>query len=381
VERDYKSKGVKFFYIYKALAHPETNGYITPFNLKERLMHVAEAKQTLGSRIPWICDNMNNDLKHALGNRPNSEFIIDPDGKIVVTRDWSSPGELRSDLNRLVGSVTKPTEISDLKMPTRKPPEKAPTGVVKRLAIPDQLSPRKTTVKESEVPHYAKLRAEMGNGKLYLGFFLDPLYKVHWNNKAPALTYTINTPSGVTVTPAEGKSATVQVDADADPREFLVSVDGRSSEPITVTVKYFACDDAETFCVPVTQEYLVSFDRDPDGGTRRRPGGRSAQNGPSSMGSKMAQMMQRVPVLNALDINSDGRLSAEEIESASTSLRKLDANGDDNLSGQEIRGPDRERPSPSKGGFPRERPRGFDPRQRPGLPPSDQGFRRPGNSR
>ena len=47
-------------------------------------MHVDEAKRTLGSRIPWICDNMDNDLKHALCNRPNSEFIIDPDGKIVV---------------------------------------------------------------------------------------------------------------------------------------------------------------------------------------------------------------------------------------------------------------------------------------------------------
>jgi hypothetical protein len=31
IERDYSDRGVKFYYIYKALAHPENNGYVTPF--------------------------------------------------------------------------------------------------------------------------------------------------------------------------------------------------------------------------------------------------------------------------------------------------------------------------------------------------------------
>ena len=110
IERDYAAKGVKFYYIYKALAHPETNGYVTPFNLKERLMHVAEAKRTLGSRFSWICDSMDNDLKHALGDRPNSEFVVDPKGEIVVSRSWSSPNELREDLANLVGEV-KPWQV------------------------------------------------------------------------------------------------------------------------------------------------------------------------------------------------------------------------------------------------------------------------------
>ena len=49
--RDYAPKGVKFYYIYKTLAHPENDGYIQPFTLKERLMHVKVAQQTLGSDI------------------------------------------------------------------------------------------------------------------------------------------------------------------------------------------------------------------------------------------------------------------------------------------------------------------------------------------
>ncbi len=54
VERDYAPQGVRFYYVYKALAHPEYNGYVAPYTLEDRLMHVAEAERTLGSRIPWL---------------------------------------------------------------------------------------------------------------------------------------------------------------------------------------------------------------------------------------------------------------------------------------------------------------------------------------
>lgn len=358
MERDFSSKGVKFYYIYKALAHPENNGYVTPFNLKERLMHVAEAKRTLGSRIPWICDSMDNDLKHALGDRPNSEFVIDPDGKIVVSRSWSSPASLRNDLDKLVGKVESPTTIADLNMKSLPPPQKARTGVVPRVELPGQMSPLITHPQESKTPHYAKLRAESGNGKLYLGFFLDPLYKVHWNNKAPALKFKIEEPAGVTVTPNSGEAAKVEIDADADPREFLVEVTGRSSEPLKVTVSYFACDDAETFCVPVTQEYEVSFDRDRDGGSRRSAGGRGGRRpgmgrpgagrpgagrpgtggGGRQFGGQggFSQLMARLPVLSAIDSDRDGKISEQEMKNAPQALQKLDSDGDGQLSGAEL---------------------------------------------
>ena len=349
IERDYAPRGVKFYYIYKALAHPETNGYITPFNLQERLMHVAEAKRTLGSRIQWICDSMDNDLKHALGDRPNSEFIVDPKGEIVVSRSWSNPSDLRQDLAKLVGEVDDPTSVGDLNMKQLPPPQKAATGVVKRIELPGQMSPLKIVPVESRSPHYAKLRVESGSGKMYLGFFLDPLYKVHWNNKAAALKFSIESPSGVSVTPDSGSAPKVGVDADADPREFLIEVSGRSSDPLKVVVKYFACDDAETFCVPVTQEYLVSFDRDPDGGNRRSPGNRGGgnrgggnrgvargQGGPPAS-DRMRDMMQRMPVLAALDSNGDGTLSASELSAAPRALRKVDRNDDGDISGEELR--------------------------------------------
>ena len=313
IERDYSSKGVKFYYIYKALAHPENNGYVAPFTLAERLMHVAEAKKQFGTQFHWICDSMDNDLKHALGDRPNSEFVIDPEGKIVVARQWSNPKELRADLEEFVGTVRQPTTIADIGMKPIAPPKTAPKGVVPRIKLPGQLSP---VVVEPIVendddpqPFYAKLRAEVdsefsrnGEGKLYLGFFLDPLYKVHWNNRAAPVTFEITDQRGVVLSEQSGRAPEVKEDADADPREFLIDLSEdpdnpqpRGSREITLTVKYFACDDAETFCKPVSQSYRVSLNRDRDGGSRRSAGGRGGPRRGSQAGNRSRSRSQMTP--------------------------------------------------------------------------------------
>ncbi len=338
--------GVKFFYIYKSLAHPETNGFVTPFNLEERLMHIAEAQRTLGSRFGWICDTMQNDLKHALGDRPNSEFIVDPDGKILVARAWSDPKQLREDLSRIVGPVENPTSVNDLRMPRQPPPARAVTGVVDRVKLPGRMTPLKLTPVDSKIPFYAKLRAEWQDDNLYLGFYLDPLYKVHWNNKAPAIQFEVIPPKGVTVTPSKGSGPKVDVDADADPREFLIKLDGTSDQPLEVTVKYFACDDAETFCIPVTQQYLVWLTQDRDGGSRRSSGGpeggrqRPPGGRPDSMRSPRDRPARQNMVMRMFlqnDRNADGKLVGDEIPPPMRQrLSRLDANGDGVIERSEI---------------------------------------------
>ncbi len=96
VFRDYAPKGVQFYYIYKSLAHPEYRGYVNPFTLEERFMHVAEAKRTLGTEIPWIVDSMDNTLKQSLAMRfSNAELIVDSQGKVIGKRAWSRPEEIR----------------------------------------------------------------------------------------------------------------------------------------------------------------------------------------------------------------------------------------------------------------------------------------------
>ncbi len=267
--RDYKNKDVNIFFVYKALAHPQSSGFVRPVNLKERLMHVEKAKESLKTTVPWLVDSMENDLKHAMGNRPNSEFIIDPQGKIVRMRDWSSPETLRADLTELVGKVDNPTNPRSLGMRTNFAPTDVARGVVERLSKEERTQAVKVETKPSEHPAYVKLRAEgtsalLGGdaGKVYLGFFVDPIHRVHWNNQAGPVQVEVN---GKTVTGPK-----VDEKADADPREFFVHVD--RSGPINIKLKYVACDDAETWCRKLTQEFVVKPEVDRDAG--RPSGGR-----------------------------------------------------------------------------------------------------------
>ena len=330
--RDYAPKGVRFYYIYKALAHPELDGYITPFTLEERLMHVAEAQRELGSEVTWLCDTMANEAKHALGDAPNSEFIFDPEGRLVVRRRWSDPAALRQDLARLVGPAESRTQVSDLNLPSPPPPERAPTGVVPRLEVPWGMIPLKAEPipDEKETPFYAKLRVEAersllqeGKGKLYLGFFLDPLYKVHWNNEVAPVRFHLDVPDTVTAKPSNGEGPKVDAKSDADPREFLVDVSAEDSDqPLTASVYYFACNDAETFCVPVTQRYRFRLARDPDGGRR-------------ISGAGMTGIVRR---LLENDADGDGRLVREELpEQMQGRFDRLDANQDGVIDDDELK--------------------------------------------
>ena len=265
---------MQFYYVYKSLAHWGVEGYVGPVTLQERLIHIQEGKRTLGTKIDWLSDTMTNDLKHVIGDASNSEFVLDPDGRILRMRLWSDPQVLREDLAALVGPVEHPTTVADLDMKVEPPPSAAPTGVVKRLKLTGNFHPLKAQPQlgRTEMPFYVKMRAaaadellRMGKGQMYLGFFLDPIYKVHWNNEKAPVSYVITAPPGVTITPAQGRGPAVDAPADADPREFILEVEyGATLDPVPVTFFYYGCTDI--WCIPISQEYLVSWEIDRDSG-------------------------------------------------------------------------------------------------------------------
>jgi Ca2+-binding EF-hand superfamily protein len=218
-------------------------------------------------------------------------------------------------------------------------------------------------------PFYTKLRAEAGQGlrrngegKLYLAFLLDPLYGVHWNNRAPAMDVELFPPKGVEISPAKLTGPEVTEDADADPREFLVDVKlNGSREPIRLKFRYFACTDK--WCKPVTQEYWITWNVDRDAGrviSRRmdfsragsprgrgprgdrrgdRRGGWSGgpgggrRGGPGGFGNPQ-QLIER---LLAGDTDGDDRLTREELpERMRQRFERMDANGDGYVEPSEI---------------------------------------------
>jgi len=233
---------------------------------------------------------MDNVAKHRLGDAPNSEFVIDPGGRVVRSRSWSDPDQLRKDLTELVGPVRKPTRESDLGLPRFTPSHDVARGVVPRIQRSGrmQVVTVEAGVDSSKDPFYAKLRAEAdsdllrsGSGQMYLGFLIDPLYHVHWNNLSKPLHVAVTASKNASVEPSVLDGPKVQAESDSDPREFLVTIENaRRGTEIQLDVFYYACDDEQTWCKAIRQSYTVSLEVDRDAGRtqknrgsiRRRPG-------------------------------------------------------------------------------------------------------------
>ena len=255
--------------------------------MSERLLHIREADRQLQTDWTWLADAEDNQLKHAFGNRNNSEFIIDPTGKIIVARDWSDADKLRADLGSLVGKPQTRTTIPDLQRstaPTRRS-QNLVRGILEPLPAPEGARTVKTTAAPSDDPYYIKLRADAGaellstgSGLLKLAFHIDPIHHVHWNNLAAPLQFTVSAAEGMTVFPTKSVAHKVEShESDLDPREFMLDLaDSPAGSTITVDVTYFPCHDTEGWCKAVNQTFKVTLTPDPDAGRPSRGrGGRA----------------------------------------------------------------------------------------------------------
>lgn len=335
VERDYGPKGVKFYFIFKSLAHPElAGGYIQPVTTDERLLQARQAVKQFGTTIPWIVDNIDNRLKHALGDRPNSQFLIDPSGRIVRKRAWSNPQLVRRDLEELVGPSETITRQESIELATSPVLQStAPRGFVDRIGRLDMLPiVAVANVETSKFPFFAKLRAEAdrdllsrGRGELYLGVHLDPLYGAYWNNLSDPLCLTLSGSDEVKLEQRNLVAEKVAQATDSDPREFRVAVESwPEDQPLQVVVTYFACVSGET-CHAVRQTYELQRRRDRDGGGARSAGAglwnaeeftsrilAGDRDGDGQVTRTEAAGLL-LPHFESLDRDSDGRLNRDEL--------------------------------------------------------------------
>lgn len=328
VYRDYQDK-VQFFYIYKSLAHPEINNFVSAFNKKERLLHIKRAKEMLHTDVPWICDTMDGAFTKAFGGAPNGEYILDPNGKIVRKRFWSSPATVRSDLESLVGKSQTTTKVADLEKVFEPKPTKIASGVLPPVDLPAGLGAMQIEPMDDDGhPYYAKLRVEgtaglaTGVGELYLAVHLDPLYNVHWNNEAGKVSIELECDGILAVPNSTLTAPDVEVKADVDPRQFLIPAKTLDRGGVFIArVYYTVCDDAETFCHTIKQEYEVAIARDGQEGSRP--------------GVFLFGMFKDV---RNLDKNKDGNITADEIPAGEVTkyMGHIDYNGNEIIESVEI---------------------------------------------
>lgn len=308
------------------------------FTIEERFAHIEEAKNRLGTQIPWLADPMSNEVANALGTTPNSEFMFDLEGKIVHMQVWSNGRQLREALEGLFGPVEEPTEIADLQLPEVISVRSIAQGVVQRVSLPETLIPIQIDPRVDGSTFYVKLRAEVndallrtGSGKMYLGFHLDPIHHVHWNNLVDPVSYELTMPEGTTVTPPSDSAPKVEQASDHDPREFLVDVtEWQTDQPIALTVNYYACDEENRWCKAVTQSYTMQLERDPFGGGVIGRSFRGRRRG-NDDGIGWQQMMR-------FDANGDGRISLEEApDRLKERFDRMDTNDDGFINEEEMK--------------------------------------------
>ncbi len=263
---DYAPKGVQFFYFYKSLRHPELGGYVEPQMMSERLLHIADAKEKLGTRVPWISDTLEDSLRIGLKAGSQSVYLVSPEGQLVFGSDEIDEEALREALVAALGSVGKVTAARDLDLP-RVPRAPKMVNEDSELGVerPSTMTILSITPSDPEATHYVKLRAEAdrdllqtGSGRLFLGFYPDPIYDAKWNNLTPAMKYVLETAEGVSAMPAQATAAKGEGDSDNQPRQFWVDIksDGKPGEA-KLTLHYFGC--TPTLCTALSHEYTIAF--------------------------------------------------------------------------------------------------------------------------
>ncbi|MEJ6601769.1 MAG: hypothetical protein ACKVI3_05175 [Verrucomicrobiia bacterium] len=271
---------------------------------------------------------------HPLGFGPNTQIVVDPDGEVVHALGWSDAEVLRKQLVAMVDESETLTQVADLKLDKGQPfrQQRAyEAGVMQKPQFSSELTPIKMVASSTaKTPLYVKPRIEVdqgvlttGKGEMYLGFFLDPIHGVHWNNLADPLKYELKLSDGSVISPVEASAPVMSQESDGDPREFKLAVASLGEDKTAeLVIHYFACSKEEGWCIPVTQSYTISFERDLDGGGTNgrsfRVGGGGGQNtrqggGPGGQGGGNRAGAQMKDRLLEMDANKDGKIAKDEL--------------------------------------------------------------------
>ncbi len=103
LNKAYAGKGISFYWVLSREPHPGFYGFTQTDSLEMRQEYVRLADAELSIQMPWIIDDMDNTMQITYGRRPNSEFIISPDGTLLESREWADPDKLKDWLEENIG--------------------------------------------------------------------------------------------------------------------------------------------------------------------------------------------------------------------------------------------------------------------------------------
>ena len=119
--REFK-ESVNFLFVYTQEAHPVGSNspdndkeWVTTFNrlqrvlipqpdsIEERIELAKWSKNELGIQYQMLIDSLDNNSWNSYGRAPIPGFIIDREGRVVLSQVWLNPDKIRAKLRHLLG--------------------------------------------------------------------------------------------------------------------------------------------------------------------------------------------------------------------------------------------------------------------------------------
>lgn len=101
--------GLVSIFVYEREAHPDSQfGFgVVPqaFSLEDRSMHARRLAAMFGLTQRIVIDDMNNSTKKAYAAQDNSAYLIDRDGRIVLSQVFFDSDEIDRELAAAIGSL------------------------------------------------------------------------------------------------------------------------------------------------------------------------------------------------------------------------------------------------------------------------------------
>jgi hypothetical protein len=138
LNKAYGARGVSFYYVLSREPHPGFYGFTQTDSLEQRKEYVRLANAELQIELPWIIDDMENTMQKTYGRMPNPEFVIDSNGKVLISREWANPTKLKEFLEDKIG----PSGISDEEWKELGKPDKTMMAVGENDEVPATEVPR-----------------------------------------------------------------------------------------------------------------------------------------------------------------------------------------------------------------------------------------------
>jgi peroxiredoxin len=97
----FRWRGVQFLFIYTGESHPGSS-YPRHTSLEQKTARAREIKELEEIRFPVLVDHLDGSVHRAYGDRPNSSFVVNRDGRLVYRTAMTEPPNLWEYLTHLL---------------------------------------------------------------------------------------------------------------------------------------------------------------------------------------------------------------------------------------------------------------------------------------